>query len=136
MRSVRRLIFTTIAIVGMMGLTTGASFAAGSETYSRGTSSVGTGSSTGTAAGGLTETRSSRGLGARETIRQDFTVERVTPDTMGTGGTMGTGAGGTMERGTGGTMDKGTGGTMDKGTGGTMERGTGGTMEKGTGGGW
>lgn len=131
MRSVRRMIFTTIAIVGMMGLTTGMGNA-GSMSYSGETPRVG--GTTGSGAGG-TATPGSE-LGARTTIRQDFTVERVDPG-MGTGrgGTMGTGAGGTMERGTGGTtIDRDT-GTMDRDTG-TMDRGTGGTMdmEKGTGG--
>lgn len=133
MRSVRRMIFTSIAIVGMMGLTTGMGNAAGSMSYSDETPRVG--GTTGSGAGG-TATPGSE-LGARTTIRQDFTVERVDPG-MGTGrgGTMGTGAGGTMERGTGGTMERGTGGTMDmdRGTGGTMDRGTGGTMDRGTGG--
>ena len=145
MRSVRRMIFTSIAIVGMMGLTTGMGNAAGSMSYSDETPRVG--GTTGSGAGG-TATPGSE-LGARTTIRQDFTVERVDPG-MGTGrgGTMGTGTGGTMERGTGGTMDmdrdtggtmdmdRDTGGTMDmdRDTGGTLDRGTGGTMGTGTGG--
>ena len=134
MRSVRRMIFTSIAIVGMMGLTTGMGNA-GSMSYSGETPRVG--GTTGSGAGG-TATPGSE-LGARTTIRQDFTVERVDPG-MGTGrgGTMGTGTGGTMERGTGGTMDmdRDTGGTMDmdRDTGGTLDRGTGGTMGTGTGG--
>ena len=123
MRSVRRMIFTTLAIVGMMGLTTGMGNA-GSMSYSGETPRVG--GTTGSGAGG-TATPGSE-LGARTTIRQDFTVERVEPGMeTGRGGTMGTGTGGTMERGTGGTMDRGTGGTMDRGTGGTFDRGTGGT---------
>ena len=133
MKSVRRMIFTTIAIVGMMGLTTGMGDAAGSRSYSGETPRVG--GTTGSGAGGTTTSGSE--LGARTTIRQDFTVERVDPGMgTGTGGTMGTGAGGTMDRGTGGTYDRGTGGTtIDRDTG-TMDRGTGGMMdmEKGPGG--
>ena len=130
MRSVRRMIFTTLAIVGMMGLTTGMGNA-GSMSYSGETPRVG--GTTGSGAGG-TATPGSE-LGARTTIRQDFTVERVDPGMgTGTGGTMGTGTGGTMERGTGGTMDmdRDTGGTLDRGNGGTMGTGTGGTTGNGT----
>lgn len=132
MRTVRRMLFTTVAMIGLMGITTGMGNAASSNLETQRLGS-------GRAAGGSVEsygssTRLPSGLGAHTTIRQDFTVERVGPD-MGTGGTMGTGAGGTMERGTGGTMDRGTGGTLDKEPGGTIDKGTGGGYyDQGTGG--
>lgn len=131
MRNVRRMIFTTITMVSLMGLTTATGYSAGSRVYPG--EPVG---SSGSATGGITETSRTPGLGAHTTIKRDFTVEKVSPESMGTGtgGTMGTGTGGTIDRGTGGTMDRGTGGTMDRDTGGTMEKGTGGMMEKGTGG--
>ena len=145
MRKIRRMIFTTVAVVGFMGLTTGIGNSAGTRDYSGEVPKAGTSRTTGSATGGTTEafdeSRSPRGVGAHTTIKRDFTVEQVAP---GTGGTTGTGAGGTIDRGTGGTMDRGPGGTYDtapggtierdRDTGGTIDRGTGGTMDRGTGG--
>jgi len=129
MKNVRRVIFTAVAIVGLMGLTAGTGYSAGSRTYSGETPKVDTGSSVGSATGGTTETLGAgttpRGLGAHTTVKKPLTVERVSPDMgTGTGGRLGTGAGGTIDQGTGGMEER---GTMDRDTG-DMERDTGGNM--------
>jgi len=131
MRNVRKMIFTAIAMVSLMGLTTGTGYSAGSRVYPGEPVS-----SSGSATGGITETSRTPGIGAHTTIKRELTVEKVSPESMGTGtgGTMGIGTGGTVDQDTGGTMDRGTGGTIDRGTGGTMDRGTGGTIDRGTGG--
>lgn len=138
MKNVRRVIFTAVAIVGLMGLTAGTGYSAGSRTYSGETPKVDTGSSVGSATGGTTETLGAgttpRGLGAHTTVKKPLTVERVSPDMgTGTGGRLGTGAGGTirdtgdMERDTGGNMGPDSGSDTGTGSGGTMGTGTGGT---------
>jgi hypothetical protein len=105
MKSLRRVIFTTVAMVGVMMLATGTSMSAGSDNTYR--------------------------TGAWTTTNSDFTVSGPSA-AAGDTGTIGTGTGGTTGTGTGGNLGTGTGGSMGTGTGGSMGTGTGGSM--GTGG--
>ena len=129
-------------MLGMMGMTTGIGYAADTDVYSSKThkmtthksgthktgmthktkSSERVGTVSGSSGGGSVESWSGTttlpsGVGAKTTVRPDFTVERVEPETGG--GTMGTGAGGTTGTGAGGTTGTGMGGT-----GGSMGTGT------------
>lgn len=154
MTKMKNIILTAVATVCMAGLAAGVSHG-GSGVHrkqsqkSHNKSSVKqspkeTTSATGSGAGGTTEPQESsatgipRGHGAWETIRSDYTVEKVGAESSGTGtgGSIGSASDKTIQKGTGGTTgDSGTegspGGTLDREQ--TIDQSSGGKDDQGSG---